>query len=202
MTDAAAPPAAGLLLDALAGLPWLAPSADALAALARPRPWESLRHDPAAVLLLLRGPSPHSLAFPLAHLHDPAPLEFALARLAMPPCGQAGWDCALRPIHEACWTVARLCLALAKRTGRADPLKAWCAGLLAPAGWLAVAAVDPALALDCWADPALGRDPLRTQERRWGTSAVAITRRLSRLWSLPAWLSDAVGKLDLPAGAA
>src|SRR5262245_2034426 len=165
-----------LLLDGLASLPWLAPSAGSLAALARPDAWASLRHDPAAILLLLRCASGGPLPFPLPHLREPAPLTFALARLAEPPRGRAGWE-ALRPLHEPAWVMARLASALAKRTGRADPHLAWCCGLLAPLGWLAVAALSPDRALDCWTDPALARSPARTQEKHWGASAVAVARR-------------------------
>ncbi len=187
----------GPLLDAVAGLQWLAPSAPSLAGLAGPSgAWAAVRHDPAAVLLLARhGGDP----FPLPPLTDPAPLEFALARLSEPPGGWAGWDDALRPLHEPAWATARLAAVLARRTGRAEPIRAWCAGLLAPLGWLAVGAVAPDLALDAWTDPALGRDPVRTQERHWGASAAGIARRVARQWALPGWLSDTLGRLELPA---
>ncbi|MBY0232932.1 MAG: HDOD domain-containing protein, partial [Gemmataceae bacterium] len=200
--DRSAP--AGLLLDAVAGLPWLAPAASTLAALARPAgAWPLVRHDPAALALLFRSDAAGSLPFPLSLLHDPAPLAFALRRLAEPAAGCASWDDpALRPVHEAGWAIARLASALAKRTGRADPLRAWCAGLLAPVGWLAVGSLSPERVLDCWTDPALARDPARTQERHWGASAPALARRLARQWAWPAWLADAVGRLELPAAAA
>ena len=51
------------------------------------------------------------------------------------------------------------------------------AGLLAPLGWLAVAAVDPERAADCLADPELPRDPLGTQRRHWGLDQGGIARQ-------------------------
>lgn len=200
--DRSAP--AGLLLDAVAGLPWLAPEAASLAALARPSgAWPLLRHDPAALALLFRFDAPDSLPFPLSLLHDPAPLAFSLKRLADAPAGCASWDDpALRPVHEAGWIMARLAAGLAKRTRRADPLRAWCAALLAPVGWLAVGSLSTDRLLDCWTDPGLSRDPSRIQERHWGASAAAITRRLARAWQWPAWLADAVGRIELPPSAA
>jgi signal transduction histidine kinase len=187
----------GHLLDAAAGLSWLAPSASSLAALARPsRAWEGLRHDPAAVLLLLRHSGED---FPL---HEPAALAFAAARLAELPAGLAGWDDTLRPVHDSARVLARLSSALARLTGRADPCRAWCCGLLAPLGWLAVGAISAERMLDCWTDPALARDPVRTQERHWGASAAGIARRLCRRWEMPAWITGVIGRLELPAAAA
>src|SRR4051812_34057221 len=117
--------------DLDAALPWLAPSSAALAAIARPGPsfWASVRHDPAAVLLLLR------------HADDPLPprapdvLLFAPARLGEPPSDLWNWDdAAHRSRFERAWTLARLTAALARRTGRADETRAWCAGLLVTLG--------------------------------------------------------------------
>lgn len=112
-----------------AALPWLAPSCASLAALARPSMsfWASIRHDPAAILLLLR------------HADDPSPprdetvLLFALCRLTEPPVGLFDWnDSAHRTRLESSWLLARLTSALAQRTGRADQVRAWCVGLLTP----------------------------------------------------------------------
>src|SRR4051794_36003469 len=97
----------GSLLHAAAGLPWLAPSAASLTLLARSpvsaRP--SVRHDPAAVLLLLRGADacPAELPFPASLLSRPAPLEHALYRIQQPPCGAVAWQAAgVRAVYEAC----------------------------------------------------------------------------------------------------
>ena len=157
-------------------LPWLAPSGAALAAIARPGPsfWPSIRHDPAAVLWLLR------------YNEDPLPprqaplLRATLALLDQPPAGLLHWDePASRPLFETCWSLARLTACLARRTGRADEHRAWCAGLLAPLGWLAALAT--------------------TGERPEGDAA-PLARRLIRNWQLPDWLREVLSHLSLPAG--
>jgi signal transduction histidine kinase len=190
----------GTLQDAAAGLAWLAPSAPSLAALAAPSTaWSALRHDPAAILLLAR----HDFgSFPHGSLVSPEPVRLALARLAEPPSGLAGWSEPLRPLYEPAWALARIASALASRTGRASPLHAWSAGLLAPLGWLAVAAACPDRALDCWTDPNLPRDVTRAQERHWGVTAAGLTRRLARSWGLPSWLQESLGRIEIPAPAA
>lgn len=157
-------------------LPWLAPSSAALAAIARPGDsfWSSVRCDPAAVLWLLRfgeEPTPPQQS---------ALLRATLAHLDQEPVGLLNWnEPATRPLFETCWSLARLSMALAHRTRRADAQRAWCAGLLVPLGWLA------SLAL--------------TGERPTG-DASGLARRLMRLWHLPDWLREVVSNVSLPAG--
>jgi signal transduction histidine kinase len=188
--------------EAAARLPWLCPSADSLAALARPPDaalWGSLRNDPGAVLLLLRAAPaapPRSFA---ALLHSPTPLEEALLRLAELPAGVADWAAPVaRPIYEAALRTARLAEEEARRSGEWDADVAWVAGLLAPLGWLAVCAADPAAAAACLSDPAHVRDPAACQRRYWGMDQDAVARRLARAWGLPSWLTGVAGNLALP----
>ncbi len=159
------------LLEAVTGLPWLAPAAGSLAALARcgAASWSGfLRHDPAAVLLLVRCERAADPAlYPTSLFGTPAPLEFALHRLAAAPCGFIDWT---GPAYRASLAIARRAKALARRSGRAHPEAAWVAGLLAPLG---------ALAVSCVATPRL-------------------TRRLARAWQLPDWLARIIGLLELP----
>jgi signal transduction histidine kinase len=91
---------------------------------------------------------------------------------------------------------------LAERSGRADPECAAAAGLIAPLGWLAVAALRPEAVAACLADEAFVRQPDAVQQRLWGASAAAIARRLARRWELPGWIAAAVGYLELPAAVA
>jgi two-component system NtrC family sensor kinase len=203
--------------EAATQLPWLSPCTASLVALARapaPAAWEMVRGDPGAVLLIVRQTAA-SLAVPAlsffpALLRDPAILEGALrflraeARAATrEPEREAGFvdwqQPALRPIYDASMSYARLAYRLAQMTGRADPDNAWVGGLLAPLGWLAVSAVDPAQAAACLADPALPQYPVQTQQRWWGLDQAGIARRLVQRWRLPRWLAALVSHLALPA---
>jgi signal transduction histidine kinase len=175
-------------------LPWLAPGVAALAALARREPpaHPAVAADPAAVLLLLRFPDDSRSA-----------LSAALAQLRRPRAG------VLDHPHPAGQTVlaaarqyARAARLLAERTGAVDPGRAWAAGLLAPLGWLAMAATDPAAVAACRSDSLFASDPAAVQRRLWGATASSVARRLARRWDLPAWLAAVVGHLELPAGTA
>jgi signal transduction histidine kinase len=86
---------------------------------------------------------------------------------------------------------------LAERSGRADPDNAWAAGLLAPLGWLAVAAVNPDQAAACLCDSDLPAHPVNVQQKYWGFDHAGIARRLARRWHLPRWLVAVAGHLDL-----
>jgi signal transduction histidine kinase len=159
------------LLEAVTSLPWLAPAAGSLAALARvgAASWPGLlRFDPGAVLLLVRcEPAADPALYPSSLFDTPAPLEFALRRLAAAPCGFIDWT---GPAYRASLAIARRAKTLAQRSGRVHPEAAWVAGLLAPLGSLAISGVAPS----------------------------RLTRRLARAWQLPDWLARIVGLLEFP----
>jgi signal transduction histidine kinase len=180
--------------------------------------WSLLRYDPAAVLLIVRQTAPTlqtpSLSFfPAAH-RDPAVLQGALSILdtdsgrgwlaaeALPSSFNRGFvDWSLtstQPIYAAALRYARTAYSLAGFTGRSDPENAWVAGLLAPLGWLSVCAANADEAAACLVDPQLAQDPVRNQQRHWGTDQAAIARRLGRRWRMPRWLALVVGHLGLP----
>jgi signal transduction histidine kinase len=194
----------GGLLEAVARLPWLAPAGGSLTALARgpsaPHWSRLLRHDPGAVLLLVRaafGARPSD--FPAAFLDSPTPLESALRHLCAPPCGFVDWSApAVRPVYAASRAIAQLAHALALRSGAVHAEQAWVAGLLAPLGWLAACAVVPDQVAGCLAGPRFTGDPLGTQHRHLGVEASCLARRLARVWRLPDWLAGVVGAVELP----
>src|SRR5712692_3672562 len=190
--------------EAATHLPWLCPSAASLVALARSPTatvWEEVRDDPGAVLLILRqapdgAPSPPSF-IPTA-VHEPEMLLEAARLLETSGPGYVDWRRpAVWPIYQACRTFARLTSNLAERSGRGDLDNAWAAGLLAPLGWLAVAAISPDRAADCLADPELPAHPVTIQQKHWGFDHAGIARRLARRWHLPRWLVAVAGHLDL-----
>ncbi len=180
-------------------LSWLAPDVPSLLALARPpapSTWAAVRNDPATVLLLLRsgaGSPPEKF---LELLHEPAPLELALRHLDDPAFIEWGGSVA-STVYRFAVRCADLASNLAKSTGRADPEAARACALLAPLGWMAVCAIDPAAAEACLQDRGYGKDAAETQRRCWGLDHATIARRLARRWSLPGWL--AVGQMMLPA---
>jgi signal transduction histidine kinase len=166
-----------------------------------------VRDDPGGVLLLVRQSTATRAAsgwtfFP-ALLRDPAVLEGAAHFLEQPPAGFIDWNQeAVRPLHRAALSCARLAALVAERTGRCDPDNAWVAGLLAPLGWMAVAAVAPEQVAACLADPAFAGQPKATQRHYWGLDHTGIARRLCRRWQVPRWLAVVVSYLGLPAEAA
>ncbi|MFO0881691.1 MAG: histidine kinase dimerization/phospho-acceptor domain-containing protein [Gemmataceae bacterium] len=194
-------PASGSLLHAATDLAWLAPSAVSLSALARlpATAWPTLRLDPGAVLLLVRSSAlDPALPFSEALLADPATLERAL-RLSEQPSTFIDWsDHHVRPVYDTSVQIARIARSLALRSGRVDPEQAWTAGLLAPLGWLALAAVAPTRVAAALFDSAFARDPVNAPERLLGADPVAIARRLARRWELPGWLAGLVSHLQLP----
>jgi signal transduction histidine kinase len=192
-------------------------------ALARPPSavtWNEVRHDPGCVLLIVRqclatqGGS--ALPFFPALVRDPAVLEGAECFLegeremrsadrgspggALPASfGFVDWgQPRLAPIYQGSRTCAGLAYHLAQHTGRCDPDLAWVGGLLAPLGWLAVAAVDADQAAACLEDAAFGHDPPHVQQRLWGLDQAGIARRLALRWQLPGWLAAVSGYLGLP----
>src|SRR5262249_29811904 len=138
-----------LLGEAVMRLSWLCPSKASLLALARgpvDLAWLVVRHDPGAVLLILRQaarflPSASLSYFPSAS-RDPAILEGALDDVeqnAVQPAGSTreyvDWSRPelfpiLRSAQAYAWTAEQI----AARTGHGDANNAWVAGLLAPFG--------------------------------------------------------------------
>jgi signal transduction histidine kinase len=100
------------------------------------------------------------------------------------------------PIYTAALAVAHHAAIIAKLTGRCHVDAAWTAGLLAPLGWFAVAAIDPDAVVACRADPVFDDDALTVQQRYWGLDHRTIASRLCQLWQLPAWLVATVARLD------
>ncbi len=209
-----------VLREAVTQLPWLAPSASSLVAFCRPfsySTWSNLCCDPGAVLLLLRHLASPSRAEPvipwpaliLKPLHSAGLIEFVLNRLRQPPCGTVPWD--LEPaggVLRCSLVCARLARSLASQVGLIAPDQAWVCGLLAPLGWLALCAVNPAAvtaALPTTGNSQVGRPPpmptpdhRRQQESVWGITHSALARRLARSWGLPGWMVALVGRLGLP----
>jgi signal transduction histidine kinase len=191
--------------EAVTRLPWLGACADTLTTLgwsAVPA-WPQVRLDPGGVLLLVRHGEPSAtlpgFSFFPASLREPAVLEEAVRQLDA-GTGFVDWgQGAAAKVYQAALSFAVLAEHLATRSGRADPDNAWAAGLLAPLGWLAVCAVDPAQAAACVADPAWPLDPAAVQRRLWGLDQGGIARRLNRRWRLPRWLAAVTGHLELPA---
>jgi len=193
--------------EAVTHLPWLAPCAASLTALAKATSaaslWPILHGDPGCVLLLPRfAPTAADLAsFSLDRFRDASLLQGAIRLLGQQ--GFVDWrQSQLQPIYRAALTSATVATRLAEKTGRAAPAVAWTAGLLAPLGTLAVCAVDGAAVVACLADPVHAEHPAATQRRWWGMDQAAIARRLARRWRLPAWLGTIVGHLALPVDAA
>ena len=194
------------LAEAVTRLPWVCPGTAALLALARSptaSSWETVRADPGAVLLLTRH-SPMLRAttndsFIPGSFANPTLLEEALRRLEPPLTGWADWNqSAIQPVYQSAFRYAATAYALAQNEHSCDPDLAWIGGLLAPLGWLAVAAVHPPAVEACLHDPEFPNDSQAVQEKHWGLTASAIGRRLARRWRLPDWLSAIVGQLGIP----
>lgn len=178
--------------EAVTHLSWLAPGAASLVALARPDAgtWQRIRRDPGAVLLVLRFASAdtESPSFSRALIRNPRILAGALQHFDRPAA--ADWnDPRIHPIYREALAHAEIAAALAERTRRADPELAWIAGLLAPLGWLAAAALDAEATKSLLADVGSGSV---------GFDHAAVARRLVRRWNLPAWLGSIIGYLALP----
>jgi signal transduction histidine kinase len=193
---------------AAAALPWLCPNthglirlAEAPAALARP-----CGADPALLAFLLRFVPPG--AQPVTGLFCPSSLagsslpEAAATFLAatrdgwVPTCSKVWKRC-----HALGGAAAPFARRLAELTRRACPERAAAVVILAPLGWLAVAAVDPGLAGAPLHDPEVPPLP-PLQAEVWGLDQDAIARRLATRWRLPDWAATALGNLGLPLPAA
>jgi len=186
------------LTGAVERLPWLCPGAAALTALGRlpsPDTWSTLRHDPAAVLLVLRQPG-ESLG---ARLEAPELFTCALDLLDDANSHFVDWNGpALRRIVETGQVCAAFAESLARKVGRCSPDDDWLAGLLAPLGWYTACALNAEAAAACLADPALKTQPAETQRRHWNVDASGLARRLARRWDLPDWIAAVAGHLALP----
>ena len=197
-------PAAG---ESAARWAWLWPDSHSLTALARtlsPATWPILRRDPGALLLVHR----RSSAF--ANPHQPGvidPERFLEPRVleTVVDWFQNDRGCwidwrhpSVLPIYQSALAIAHHARLIASSTSCCDAEAAWTAGMLAPLGWFAMAALDPSLVSSCRTDPNFAADPLETQYRHWGLDHMAIARRLARRWQLPDWLGVAIGHGDLP----
>jgi signal transduction histidine kinase len=192
-------PACPGIAAAVDELPWLAPGVSSLVALCRPitsSTWNVIRTDPGALLLLLRSiPDTPPQRLPEL-LHEPALLESALRHLDEPVF--IDWKGVVAGgIYQFAIEAAANAAHLASATGRADPETARVCALVAPLGWMAVCALNPAVADGCVADPVHPAEPAETQRRWWGLDQAAIARRLQRRWRLPGWLAS--GRLNMPA---
>jgi signal transduction histidine kinase len=201
------------LADEAVNLPWLAPRAASLVALAGApgaTVWERVRADPGLVLLMVR----HALPPPGQYLdgsfstvwQDTRVLDAArdwLRRFSGgsgKSTGFADWSRAeLQPIYGAALRCARAAEILASQSQRCDPELAWVGGLLAPLSWMALAAISPRATVECLAECRSSQRPADVQRQSLGMEASAIARRLSERWQLPAWLVSISGYLALPA---
>ena len=127
-------------------LAWLPPSAAALAALTRPHSaslWTQVRHDPGCVLLLARCQPVVDQPISSA-LGSLSTLETALHLLQDARTPPVDWQLpGMARIARVAQRQAWLAGELAQRVHGCDAEQAWVGGLLAPLGWLALAAVDP-----------------------------------------------------------
>ncbi len=185
-----------------AELPWLCPRSDSLLALAESPeqlPQRALSDPGLAVLLVRQGRGAEHFRFSGAELATAAPLEYAAAMLARPPCGCLPWTSqAFQHLWQHTRLAAEWAARLAERSRREVPDDARVAALLAPLGWLAVAAVDGLALGDVLHEPQHARQPRRIQQQLWGCDHAAVARRLAYRWSLPPWLTQLLGRLHLP----
>jgi len=198
--------------EAALELPWLPPCAASLAALTRPHsastgcPWKQVRSDPGCVLLLVRA-APADVS-PLVGLRDAGVLAAAqqfLQSATQSPSALPLMDWrrpGLYRVLQIALQQARLAAEIAGHVPGVDPERAWIGGLLAPLGWLAIAAVDADGMSKHLAKLVLHPEPAMLQQESWGLDATALTRRLARAWRLPAWLAPVLGHLGLHVGLA
>ncbi len=183
------------------GLAWLPPSADALLALTgNPPDARVVARDPAALAHVLRfarpTPDPDHFALSPSLLCQPSLCGNAAALLDHArPAGALPSD----RIDRLADVAAAVAAELAARTECCAPAAASAAARLAPLGWYAVLAIDPAAVASCLDEPDHAADPERVQRRRWGLSAAAVARRLAGRWRLPPWLTATIGFLRLDA---
>jgi two-component system NtrC family sensor kinase len=179
-------------------LPWLSPCVASLTTLGARRAgsWPQMRCDPGVVLLCARAlraaPPEGADPYPAALV-----LELALEKLEAGAGGFVDWS---QPgpdlVYRAALRQAQLAAALAQKVG-VDRDRAWIAAMLAPLGWLAACAVDPAAVPQPAQIPRAGSDLRAAQREAWGLDHTALARRLARRWQLPDWLAVCVGQLGL-----
>lgn len=186
-------------------LPWLAPSAPALIALARGDTAQTRHHlncDPAFALFGARQRGLRTPTFACdATWTDPDWLLREAGRiLSGAPAGvlRVQEPVVRRIIASAC-QLGRLTETIVSQTRPGLVGYGRLAGMAAPLGWLAVAAVDPPAVAACLNHAEFRTDPDAVQTQLWGATAAAVARRLTRRWDLPPWLGTVAAALGLPA---
>lgn len=185
-------------IESVLELPWLAPDAGSLAQLASScstDTWNSVRQDPAMVLMLLRPPGKSwDPSRPLASTESPDWYARLHHHLNQPPSGLLDWS---NPQTKQILPIARasaeVCHALSEKYQISAPNRAWIAGLLAPLGWLAIGSIAPDQLALTLRPLAAGETWNDRQMEHWGMRHGSLVRRLSRSWQLPDWLSVILG---------
>jgi signal transduction histidine kinase len=161
-----------------------------------------VREDPGAILLILRNLPPTSSAADFIRDVDQVALLNSAKRHLIEN-SRFPIPCFIDNTHDACQRIsavahryARTAAKLAERVRGVDPISAWVCGMLAPLGWMALAAIDPAKAQRCLDDAELSERPVHVQRSHWSLDQDAVARRLLRRWGVPGWVSAIVGRLE------
>jgi signal transduction histidine kinase len=191
--------------EAAVHLPWLCPTTESLLALARESvglAWLAVREDPGAILLILRNLLPTSTAADFTREVDQVALLKSAERLLIEN-SRFPIPCFIDNRHEACRRISQTALRYARTAGKlaerargVDPISAWVCGMLAPLGWMALAAIDPSKAQSCIDDTEFADQPNEVQRSHWSLDQDAVARRLLRRWGVPRWVSALVGRLE------
>ena len=142
-------------------LPWFWPDAGSLSLLCQSPvlPWSDIRDDPGAVLLMLGHHDPLSCDYG-SEAPSPDLLRQAAGNLLDRSVPWVDWrDPRVDAVYRTSLATARLSGMIAEYVGSCDPVAAWCGGLLATAGWLAVAVNDPESPAACLNAPNFKVDP-------------------------------------------
>ncbi|HEV8058607.1 MAG TPA: ATP-binding protein [Gemmataceae bacterium] len=192
--------------EAAVHLPWLCPTTESLLVLAREPvelAWPSVRDDPGAILLILRHVQSSADAAHFIHEADQVALLGAAQRLLLEtarspiPSFIDNRHAGVRRVLRTGLSYARTARKLAERAANVDPDCAWVCGMLAPLGWLALAAVDPSKVQACLDDADFPDQAAEIQRERWSLDQDAIARRLLCRWETPQWVNAVVGRLAL-----